>query len=53
MRGGEESGGSYNYNKMPELPKVEPVVGSAFLFYKLKNNFVKERKLKYFNQLSY
>jgi hypothetical protein len=36
---------------MAELPKVEPTVGSAFLFYKLKNNSIGERKLKYFKEL--
>ncbi len=44
-----ESGGSCN--KMAELPKVEPVAGSAFLFYKLKNNLIGERKHKYFKGL--
>jgi hypothetical protein len=46
---GTESGGSFE--KMAELPKVEPAVGSAFLFYKLKNNSIGERKPKYFKEL--
>jgi len=49
VRGGAESGGSFE--KMAELPKVEPGVGSAFLFYKLKNNSIGERKPKYFKEL--
>lgn len=49
MRGGAESGGSFK--KMAELPKVEPTVGSAFLFYKIKNNSIGERKTKYFKDL--
>jgi hypothetical protein len=38
---------------MAELPKVEPAAASAFLFYKLKNNLVGERKPKYFKELSW
>jgi hypothetical protein len=49
VRRGAESGGSFE--KMAELPKVEPAVGSAFLFYKLKNNSIGERKPKYFKEL--
>jgi len=32
VRRGAESGGSFE--KMAELPKVEPAVGSAFLFWR-------------------
>jgi hypothetical protein len=49
VRRGAESGGSFE--KMAELPKVKTTVGSAILFYKLKNNSIGERKLKYFNEL--
>ena len=49
MRGGAECGGFFE--KMAELPKVEPALGFAFLFYKLKNNSIGERKFKYFKEL--